>query len=88
MPFVLAEDDGSGQPNLSTDNSYYYSIAGNENYILAGGRTYVDALIMTGDSTASVITRIDLASHVHKWSRTFHISGSRNKSAAVTAMSI
>jgi len=35
-----------------------------------------------------VITRIDLASHVHRWSRTYHVDGEGDKSSNVLGMAL
>ena len=35
-----------------------------------------------GYSKASVITRIDVATHVHKWSRTYHVDDSASNTLA------
>ena len=35
-----------------------------------------------------MITRIDLASHIHKWSRTYHVSNDGTISSDVLAMTL
>ena len=86
MPFVLVKDDGTGQP--AQNHEEYQSIVGNDSYVIAGGTTKTVSLNQLSQTEAAVISRIDLASHVHRWSRTYHVEGDGTKASNVLGMAL
>ena len=82
MPYVMAKDDGTGQPEQASDGETYQAIVGNNDYIIAGGKNTNSGLNALTYNSASVITRIDLATHIHKWSRTYHVDDSTSTTEA------
>ena len=67
----MVKDDGTGSPQQ--DHEEYQSIVGNNDYIIAGGTTENNGLNLLNKNRAGVVTRIDVPSHVHRWSRTINV---------------
>lgn len=86
MPFVLVKDNGSGQPVQNEET--YQSIVGNDDYIIAGGKSRTSSLNALGESEASVITRIDVETGIHRWSRTYHVDDGLQVSSNVLGMAL
>ena len=71
LPHVMVKDNGSGSPEQ--DHEEYQSIVGSNDYIIAGGTTETSGFNLLNEDRAAVVTRIDVPSHVHRWSRTYHV---------------
>lgn len=73
LPRVLVAKDATG--NLDPGDETYYSITGNDEFVVFGGTTHNQSLFYS-DTTrvptaASVITRMDLEQNTIRWMRTY-----------------
>ena len=66
----------------------YQSIVGTNDYIIAGGTTETTGFNLPNQSKAAVITRIDVPSHVHRWSRTYHANNDDLRTSNVLGMAL
>ena len=82
----MVKDDGSGNPEQGYEE--YQSIVGTDDYIIAGGTTENIDLNLLNQSRAAVVTRIDVPSHVHRWSRTYHVDNEGSYSSDVLGMAL
>jgi len=61
---------------------------GTNDYIIAGGTTETTGFNLLNQAKAAVITRIDVPSHVHRWSRTYHLDNNGVNSSNVLGMAL
>lgn len=69
LPKVLVGKDGSG--NADPVNEVYYSIVGNDDFVIYGGTVDNDNLFYGTMSQVAVLTRMDLATNSIRWMRTY-----------------
>ena len=67
----MVKDNGSGSPQQGLEE--YQSIVGTNDYVIVGGTTETSGFNIPNELRAAVVTRIDVPSHVHRWSRTYHV---------------
>ena len=86
LPHVMVKDNGSGSPQQGHEE--YQSIVGTNDYIIAGGTTETSGFNLLNSSRVAVVTRIDVPSHVHRWSRTYYANNRGDFTSDVLGMAL